>query len=92
MKLILYDFSSNFIPEMWVEKFFSSGEKFGHTGLFVGGHRQIPLITEIRKLGKLAYWSLYIQLLYCISIYNWKKILNIFFLTVTIFISENLLF
>ena len=38
MKLIFYDFSSNFIPEMWVEIFFSSGKKFGHTGLFIGGH------------------------------------------------------
>ena len=61
MKLILYDCSSNFIPEMWVENIFSLGEKFGHTGLFVGSHRQIPLITEIwkikkiTKLGKLAY-------------------------------------
>ena len=54
MKLILYDFSSNFIPEMWVERFFSSGEKFGHAGLFNGGHRQIPVITEIWKLEKLG--------------------------------------
>ena len=52
MKLILYDFSSKFIPEIWVEKLFSSGKKFGHTGLFVGGHRQIPLITEIWNLKK----------------------------------------
>ena len=43
---------------MWVEKFFSSGKKFGHTGLFVGGYRQIPVFLESkknRKLGKLAY-------------------------------------
>ena len=52
MKLILYDFLSNFIPEMWVE------------------------------------FSYYIVK----ASNNWKKILNIFFLTVTIFISENLLF
>ena len=55
MKLILYDFSSNFInfiSEMWVENFFSSGKKFGHTGLFVGSH-QILLITEIWKIEKL---------------------------------------
>ena len=53
MKLIFYDFSSNFIPEMWVEKFFSSGKKFGHTGLFVGGHRQIPVFSEIWKVKKI---------------------------------------
>ena len=54
MKLILYEFSSNFLPEMWVENFFLSGEKFGHTGLFVGGHQQNPLIKEIRKVEKLG--------------------------------------
>ena len=53
MKLIFYDFSSNFIPEMRVEKKFSSGKKFGHTGLFVGGHRQIPVFSEIWKVKKI---------------------------------------
>ena len=46
---------------MWVENFFSSGKKFGHTGLFV---RWPPTdsglfgnleIKKNRKLGKLAY-------------------------------------
>ena len=54
MKLIFYDFSSNFIPEKWVENFFSSGKKFGHTGLFVGGHRQIPVFLEIWKVKKIG--------------------------------------
>ena len=54
MKLIFHDFSSNSIPEMWVEKNFSSGKKFGHTGLFVGGHRQIPVFLEIWKVKKIG--------------------------------------
>ena len=52
--LIFCDFSSNFITEMWVENFFSSGKKFGHTGLFVGGHRQIPVFLEIWKVKKIG--------------------------------------
>ena len=34
---------------MWVENFFSSGKRFGHTGLFVVGHRQIPVFSELSQ-------------------------------------------
>ena len=54
MNLIFCDFSSNFIPEMWVEKKFSSGKKFGHTSLFVVGNRQIPVFSELRKVKKIG--------------------------------------
>ena len=47
LKLILYDFSSNFILNMWPVKLFWSVEWFGHTVLFVGDRQRLSLIMEL---------------------------------------------
>ena len=47
LKLILCDFSSNFILIMWPVKFFWSVEQFAHAGLFVGDRQWLSLIMEL---------------------------------------------
>ena len=47
LKLILCDFSSYFILNMWPVKFFWSVERFAHTGLLVGDRQRLSLIMEL---------------------------------------------
>ena len=47
LKLILHDFSPNFILNMWPVKFFWSGKYIVHTGLFAGDRQRLSLIMEL---------------------------------------------
>ena len=47
LKLILYEFSSNFILNIWPVKFFWSLKIFAHTDLFVCDRRCLSLIMEL---------------------------------------------